>query len=85
MKKVYFLLLTACCCSLSLLAELYGLLINGTTKLEATPVAEKDAQGREQFKVSCGELKQGDKVVIADGSDTSNNAAKRSGGPGMRM
>ena len=30
-------------------------------------------------------LKQGDKVVIADGSDTSNNAAKRSGGPGMRM
>ncbi|MDY6469311.1 MacA family efflux pump subunit [Acinetobacter faecalis] len=30
-------------------------------------------------------LKQGDKVVIADSSDTSNNAAKRSGGPGMRM
>lgn len=30
-------------------------------------------------------LKQGDKVVIADGSDSSNNAAKRSGGPGMRM
>ena len=31
-------------------------------------------------------LKQGDKVVIADGSDTSNDSAKRSnrGGP-MRM
>ena len=30
-------------------------------------------------------LKLGEKVVIADGSDTSNNSAKRSGGPGMRM
>ena len=30
-------------------------------------------------------LKLGDKVVIADGADTSNNAAKRTNGPGMRM
>lgn len=30
-------------------------------------------------------LKQGDQVVIADGSDTSNDSAKRSSGRGMRM
>lgn len=66
MKKVYFLLLTAFCCTLSLLAAPYGLLINGTTKLEATPVAEKDAQGRDQYLVSCVALNQGDKVQLCD-------------------
>lgn len=66
MKKVYFLLLIAFCFTLSLVAAPYGLLINGATKLESTALSEPDHQGREQFKVSCVELKQGDKVQLYD-------------------
>ncbi len=66
MKKVYFLLLTAFCFTLSLVAAPYGLLINGTTKLEATPLSEKDFNDREQFLVACVALVQGDKVQLHD-------------------
>ena len=66
MKKIYFLLLTVFCCTLSLYAAPYGLLINGTTKLEAVAQSEKDHQDREQFLVSCVTLQQGDKVQLHD-------------------
>ena len=67
MKKFYFFLLAGLLCgSISVYAEPYGLLINGTTKLEATSVAEKDAQGRDQYLVSCVALNQGDKVQLCD-------------------
>jgi hypothetical protein len=66
MKKIYFLLLTVFCCTLSLYAAPYGLLINGTTKLEAVAQSEKDHQNREQFLVSCVTLQQGDKVQLHD-------------------
>ena len=35
MKKIYFILLAVFCCNALMLAAPYGLLINGTTKLEA--------------------------------------------------
>lgn len=66
MKKIYFVLLAVFFCNIAAMAAPYGLLINGTTKLEATAVAEKDAQGRDQFLVSCVALKQGDKVQLHD-------------------
>ena len=67
MKKFYFLLLAILLCgSISVYAEPYGLLINGTTKLEATAVGEKDFNDREQFLVSCVALNQGDKVQLHD-------------------
>ena len=66
MKKFYFFLLAVLLCSISLNAAPYGLLINGTTKLEATAVGETDFDGREQFLVSCVALNQGDKVQLHD-------------------
>ena len=48
------------------MAAPYGLLINGTTKLEATPLSNKDYQGREQYLVDCVELSSGDYVQICD-------------------
>ena len=66
MKKHYFLLFLLTCCSAMLLAESYGLLINGTTKLEATSLSETDHQGRKQFIVSCVQLNKGDKVQLYD-------------------
>ena len=66
MKKIYFILLAAFCCNFALIAAPYGLLINGTTKLEATAVGEADFDGREQFLVSCVALNQGDKVQLHD-------------------
>ena len=66
MKKIYFLLLTVFCYTLSLYAAPYGLLIDGTTKLEAVAQSEKDHQDREQFLVSCVTLQQGDKVQLHD-------------------
>ena len=65
MKKIYFIL-AVLCCSLYSLAAPYGLLINGTTKIEASSLAEKDFQDREQFLVSCVTLNQGDKVQLYD-------------------
>jgi alpha-amylase len=66
MKKVYLLFLfTLFCCVLSTAAP-YGLLINGTTQMEAIAQSETDHQGREQFLVSCVALKQGDKVQLHD-------------------
>ena len=69
MKKIYFSLLAVLLCSISLNAAPYGLLINGTTKLEATPLSETDFNGREQFLVSCVALQQGDKVQLHDFSN----------------
>ena len=66
MKKIYSILLAVFCCSLSLMAEPYGLLINGSTKLEASSLSEQDFQGRDQFLVPCVELKKGDKVQLHD-------------------
>lgn len=66
MKKFYFFLLAVLLCSISLNAAPYGLLINGTTKLEAVAQSEKDHQGREQYLVSCVALQQGDKVQLHD-------------------
>ena len=66
MKKFYFFLLATLLCSISLSAAPYGLLINGTTKLEAVAQSETDHQGREQFLVSCVALQQGDKVQLHD-------------------
>ena len=48
------------------MAAPYGLLINGSTKIEATSLSEKDFQDREQFLASCVTLKQGDKVQLYD-------------------
>ena len=66
MKKFYFFVLAILLCSISVNAEPYGLLINGTTKLEATAVGEKDFNDRDQFLVSCVALNQGDKVQLHD-------------------
>ena len=66
MKKFYLFLIAVLLCSISLNAAPYGLLINGTTKLEAVPKSETDHQGREQYLVSCVALKQGDKVQLYD-------------------
>ena len=65
MKKIYFILVVLCC-SVYSVAGPYGLLINGTTKLEASALSETDFNGREQFLVSCVALKQGDKVQLHD-------------------
>ena len=66
MKKFYFFLLAVLLCNISLNAAPYGLLINGTTKLEATELGEKDFNDRDQFLVSCVALEQGDKVQLHD-------------------
>ena len=65
MKKLLFVFL-ALCCNIALMAEPFGLLINGTTKLEAVAQSETDHQGREQYLVSCVALQQGDKVQLHD-------------------
>ena len=64
--KRYVLFLLMCWCTLVLQAEPYGLLVNGTTQYEASPLSDKDFQGRDQFLVSCVTLKVGDKVQLCD-------------------
>ena len=66
MKKIYFILFAVFCCNVILMAAPYGLLINGSTKIEATSLSEKDFQDREQFLASCVALNQGDKVQLYD-------------------
>ena len=66
MKKLYPLFVFTLFCSLFAMAAPYGLLINGTTKMEAIAQSETDHQGREQFLVSCVALNQGDKVQLHD-------------------
>ena len=67
MKKFTLFLLSVFVSSfMAMFAAPYGLLINGTTKLEATAVGEKDFNDREQFLVSCVALNQGDKVQLHD-------------------
>ena len=66
MKKVYTLFLFSLFCSVLSMAAPYGLLINGSTKIEATSLSEKDFQDREQFLASCVTLNQGDKVQLYD-------------------
>ena len=65
MKRFTLFLLSVFVSSfIAMFAAPYGLLINGTTKLEATAVGEKDFNDREQFLVSCVALNQGDKVCV---------------------
>ena len=60
------------CYNTALMAVPYGLLINGTIKLEATALPDNDCEDRQQFLVSCVELKEGDIVQLYDmGSDVS--------------
>ena len=66
MRKIFFVLMVVFCYNTALMAAPYGLLINGTTKLEAVAQSEKDHQDREQFLVSCVTLQQGDKVQLHD-------------------
>lgn len=67
MKRFTLFLLSVFVSSfMAMFAAPYGLLINGTTKLEATAVGEKDFNDREQFLVSCVALNQGDKVQLHD-------------------
>ena len=67
MKRFTLFLLSVFVSSfIAMFAAPYGLLINGTTKLEATAVGEKDFNDREQFLVSCVALNQGDKVQLHD-------------------
>ena len=66
MKKLYTLLLSTLICSVLSMAAPYGLLINGSTKIEATALSEKDFQDREQFLASCVTLNQGDQVQLYD-------------------
>ena len=66
MKKLYTLLLSTLICSVLSMAAPYGLLINGSTKIEATALSEKDFQDRDQFLASCVTLNQGDKVQLYD-------------------
>ena len=67
MKKIYlslFLVLFSFVAQLT--AAPYGLLINGTTKIEASSIPEKDGNDREQFLAACVQLKSGDKVQLCD-------------------
>ena len=67
MKRFTLFLLSVFVSSfVAMFAAPYGLLINGTTKLEAVAQSEKDHQDREQFLVSCVTLQQGDKVQLHD-------------------
>ena len=65
MKKIYFFLFSLIL-SVAMQAAPYGLLINGKTKVEATAIADKDGEGREQFLAACVQLNQGDKVQLCD-------------------
>ena len=67
MKKIYlslFLVLFSFVAQLT--ATPYGLLINGTTKIEASSIPQKDGNDREQFLAACVQLKSGDKVQLCD-------------------
>ena len=70
MKKIYTLFLLSLFSSILSMAAPYGLLINGTTQIEATSFSETDHQGREQFLASCVALNQGDKVQLYDFAST---------------
>lgn len=65
MKRLLFIFCVLCG-NFMVCAAPYGLLINGTTQLEATALSEKDYQGREQYLVACVELQPGDKVQLHD-------------------
>ena len=72
MRKIFFVLMIVFCYNTALMAVPYGLLINGTIKLEATALPDNDSQDRQQFLVSCVTLKEGDIVQLYDmGSDVS--------------
>ncbi len=42
----------------------YGILINGSTKVEASAFGDLDAQGRKQYKAACVALKAGDVIKL---------------------
>ena len=42
----------------------YGLLINGSTKVEASALGDSDYEGRKQYKASCVKLSEGDVIKL---------------------
>ena len=72
MKKVFVFLFAALCATMSYAADCqdgpYGLLINGSTVVDAPKFGDADSQGRVQYKASCVELKNGDKIKLINTS-----------------
>lgn len=72
MKKVVAFLCVVLCAMMSYAADCgdgpYGLQINGTKVVEAPKFGDKDGAGRVQYKASCVELKNGDKIKLINQS-----------------
>ena len=68
MKKL-FLFFSIVLCAVSVCAAdcqdgPYGLLINGSTKVEASAWGDSDFEGRKQYKASCVKLSEGDVIKL---------------------
>ena len=63
MKKILSFIVFVLCYN-TLFAASFGLLINGTTTIEAVHLTEKDFEDRDQFLAACVTLNQGDKVQL---------------------
>ena len=63
MKKILSFIVFVLCYN-TLFAASFGLLINGTTTIEAVHLTEKDLEDRDQFLAACVTLNQGDKVQL---------------------
>ena len=68
MKKIFALVCMALCAGWLYAADCtdgpYGLQINGSRVVDAPKFGDTDAQGRVQYKASCVELKNGDKIKL---------------------
>lgn len=68
MKKIFALVCMALCAGWLYAADCtdgpYGLQINGSRVVDAPKFGDPDAQGRVQYKASCVELKNGDKIKL---------------------
>lgn len=68
MKKIFALVCVALCAGWLYAADCtdgpYGLQINGSRVVDAPKFGDSDAQGRVQYKASCVELKNGDKIKL---------------------
>lgn len=68
MKKIFALVCMALCAGWLYAADCtdgpYGLQINGSRVVDAPKFGDSDAQGRVQYKASCVELKNGDKIKL---------------------
>ena len=68
MKKIFALVCMALCAVWLYAADCtdgpYGLQINGSRVVDAPKFGDSDAQGRVQYKASCVELKNGDKIKL---------------------